>query len=350
VTPLAHVGGLDRLARAQSRGPHGETVRRARATTTHEEHLVLVAPATLASCIAESGVTPPAGRALRVLIADVRMLDWLDDGQWYRLVGSMLGQPLTLELVATTVEPDRARRSVVHEALDSSAPIAARLEVGTADSLVAQVGTDAFDLAISFAPVAVRPGHDGADVPALVQLARDGVPTYVCDYATLPSLLTRRTAEAWGLQSTCVSARNPFRLVSRSGGEHWAGVIARLSPGAAPCRAPNGEARALLEAAARMVSDSHATGHAAQPYPVGSVTSERANGRPLVHACDGLLVDADGSLWRRSGGRTVSVGALPDAWLDVARGYVAEWKDTDRFLWAVLVKQGSLVGAVDDAA
>jgi hypothetical protein len=350
---LVHCPSLGVLAKSLGRGPYGATVGALRNTATHEEHLVLVAPASVAVCAAERGLTRRS-EPLRVLLLNVGALDWLDGGQWYRLLMPMLQADGGVDVTGYTTDRTRQKASTVPEALTRSLAITTQLldGEGPEDAVAAAA---AFDLAVTFtAPFVAHLGADAGREPGVRALVRAGLPVYALDYGPLPQLLDRAIAAAYGVRSRTVARTNAFRLVSRRAGEHWAGSIARYTEVEAANPGPDAEQQDVLRLAATMVLDSCRAGLAAQPFAPGEVVSITGTHGRAVHLLDGLIVDAHRHVYALASrhGRPRRIGQLLGPHAELLADFDPSWSEEDRFLWAATLKAGwkSQHGATAGAA
>jgi hypothetical protein len=334
---LSNCPTITQLARALARGPYGRSVRALMDTCTHDEHLVLVAPATVALCVRDAGLAERS-TPLRLMLLGASGLDWIDDGQWYRLLQPLLGGSWGVEATAYVGDRAALRQSTVPAALEHSLGIRTRVEdgYGPTEALAAQ-----FDLAVTFRPGFAH-GEVGAGEPPVRALVRAGLPVYACDFGPLLQTLDRAFAASYGVSSRSVACPNPYRLVSRRRGENWAGTITRFVDVDAATTAPDAERLAVLRLAAEMVLDSCVAGRAEPPYPPGSVVAARGVRGRAVHVFDGLLVDESHGLYEvpSRGGRARRVGSLSGLYAEIASDFDASWSELDRFLWGATLKAG----------
>jgi hypothetical protein len=334
---ICHSPSLGGVARTLSRGPYGRSVKALMETSTHDEHLVLVAPATVALCARDAGLAERT-TPLRLLLLGAGGLDWIDGGQWFRLLQPMLGGSWGVD--ATAYVPDRAalRSSNMPEALEHSIGITTRVIDGHGPG----VGEEApYDLAVTFRP-AFAHGAAGEAQPRVRALVRAGLPVYASDFGPLVQLLDRLFAASYGVSSRSVACPNPYRLVSRRPGENWAGTITRFVDVDASVEGPDPERQAVMRMAAEMVLDSCVAGRAAPPYPPGTVVDARGVRGRVVHAFDGVLVDEAHALYEvpSRGGRARRVGRLSGIHAEIASDFDETWSDLDRFLWGATLKAG----------
>jgi hypothetical protein len=139
-----------------------------------------------------------------------------------------------------------------------------------------------------------------------------------------------------------VTRVNPFRLVSRRAGEHWAGSITRYTDVDGGLAPPDRDQRAVLRLAAAMVLESCKAGRAAQPFAPGEVVSVAGARGRAVHLLDGVIVDAHRHVYALATrhGRPRRAGALVGPHAELLAEFDPAWSEEDRFLWAATVKAG----------
>jgi hypothetical protein len=336
-TPIENCRGIDTLVRVLKKRATGKGLNIVTKTRTHEEHLVMVAPATLAWCVNDAGIGKKAGEPLRVLLINVQMLDFLDEGQWYRFVPAMLNSGAQISVCANTKAPMKQRKSMVAKALKKTMRIDASLKIGELTALLGENDPSEFDIAVCFG--SLFGGGENVEVfDGLRQLVGSEVPVYLADMSEPVSLLNRCAAESRGIASTKVSDENPYALVSKVSGENWGKFISRLTCVTEDGSSENDEIKeqkaSALNVVGQMVLDSHRAGFAEQPFEVGSTLLYGDEG--VVHFMDGLGIDRQGQIYDCQ--NTEKIGALEDKWLELVDDYSSSWTDTERMVWAAHVK------------
>lgn len=333
-TPIEACNGIDPLVRVLKKRASGRGLNIVTKSRTHEEHLVIVAPATVAWCLNDAGIAKGDGETIRILIINAKMLDYMDGGQWYRFTPGMINSRAGIEVVANALDTTNQRASVVKKALKRTMKISTDLVEGTVADALGRHAAGGFDLAICFGEVLGN--HSKAlGNPGIKGLLDEGVPVYLADYSETVGQLNRFTLEVFGIDSELCTNTNPYELVSRVKGERWAGTITRLTAVTDMERVPDEEEFSGLTVTAQMVLHSHANGFSSYDPMIGRPLPAPHNS--ITCFLDSLGIDSNWTIYDLQRGVT-PIRKLPKKWREYITPYPAGDSESERLYWAAHMK------------
>jgi hypothetical protein len=313
------------------------SMKRLRDTRTHEEHLLLSAPATLALAIDHSGISWPTDRPLRVLILGTNYLDLIDRGQWYRFVPAMLGIDGDIQIKAINCNSSSLRKSTVPNALINDQRISVQVDSRPARDYL-PTSTSQFDIAICFSALA----QGKPLLSDLIELAERGIPFYFTSFSGTHALLNHAILRAHRAKAEAVVGRNPFHIVSRRLGENRNLVLSRVPPQHLPFPGDkiDPDYYDALDITASVVLNSHRSGNPSQDWEVGSPVDG-----DWVHTLDGLAVNLTTFKVRDLTVKT-DLGVLSNQWHEHVTAYDPECDEVDRLIWAAYIQYFAIADGI----
>lgn len=300
-----------------------------RSTKTHEQHLLLAAPATAALSIDALGVTWPERRPLRILVLDAQRYDLFDRGQWWRFIPAMLEQSGDVSVTVCNASSTALPRSRVPHLVGDAHRIRVCLERKRVGAMLRHQQIHQpldYDLAVAFKPIAPGP----LLFADLCALGAQKIPFVFTSFSSTHALFNHALLRAYDACAEALVANNPFALVAKRTGENWNRVISAVRADELPSQNSDIDNDYLeaLKITATMVLNSHQLGDPNQSWGVGAAIDG-----DWIHTMDGVAVSPEtGDVLDACTMQTI--GRLSPQWLQQVASYEPTWSETDRLVWA----------------